>query len=427
MSKFQLVLTAVFGVFIVGGIIIFAAYRGSSSEKVSVTVWGTISPTTFSDILRSTALSENKLYTVQYVQRAEDEFDQAFVEALASDQGPDIFMLPSEKVLKHRNKIFPIPYDIFTQRQFKDLFIEGSEIYMAPEGVLGLPIYSDPLVMYWNRTMFTEAQQTQPPKYWDEFYSLASKMTVKDGALNIQKSGVALGELANISHAKELILNLAMQAGTPVTIWGRVTPQSVFIESFNKAFLPAEAAVNFFTEFSNPAKNSYSWNRSLSNSTNMFLGNNLAIYFGFASEIAGLQAKNPNLNFDVAVIPMSREGGSNVSFSLFNSLAITKASKNKSAAFAVASILVSKEGAKIISDTLDLPPARRDLLSEKQTSAFKSVFYESAIRSKSWLDPDPVSTDSIFRNMIESITSGRARSGEAVARANQELNALLAK
>lgn len=427
MSKFQLVLIGIFGVFIVGGIIIFAAYRGSSASRVNVTVWGTISPNTFSDIIRSTDLSDSKLYNVQYVQRAEDEFDQAFVEALASDQGPDIFMLPSEKVLKHRNKIFPIPYDIFTQRQFKDLFIEGSEIYMAPEGVLGLPIYSNPLVMYWNRTMFTEARETRPPKYWDEFYNLAAKMTVKDGALNIQKSGVALGEFANISHAKEIILNLAMQAGTPVTIWGRVTPQSVFIESFNKAFLPAEAAVNFYTEFSNPAKNSYSWNRSLSNSTNMFLGNNLAIYLGYASEIASLQSKNPNLNFDVTMVPVSREGGSNVSFSLFNSLAITKASRNKSAAFAVASVLTSRKAAKIIADTLNLPPARRDLLAEKQPDAFKSVFYESAIRSKSWLDPDPVNTDAIFRNMIESITSGRSRTGEAVARANQELNALLAK
>jgi len=429
MTKFQLILTGIFGLFLVGGIIIFSSYRGNSKNAVPIVIWGTIPKTVFDSAIQKTSLYQSKDFAVQYVQKPKEKFDNDFIEALASGKGPDIFMLESGKILKHRNKIFAIPYNVFTARQFKDSFIEGTEIYMAPEGILALPISVDPLVMYWNRSIFTEANITEPPKYWDQFYNLANKISKKDGALNILRSAVAFGEFGNIAHAKGIILNLAMQAGTPITIWnkdnGKV--QSVFADSFNKTVIPAEAAVNFYTEFSNPAKSSYSWNRSLPNSTNYFLAGNLALYFGFADEISDLQIKNPNLNFDVAMVPVSREGGVDVSFANFNAFAITKFSKNPNAAFSVISILSGKKADAAFSKYLRLPPARRDLLGQKVTNAYESIFYDSAIRAKAWLDPSPTKTDIIFKNMIESITSGRARTGEAVARVNKELSNLLEK
>lgn len=427
MTKFQLVLTGIFALLVIAGVIIFSSYKGGSQNAVEVVIWGTISQSDFNDVIQKTSLYQSKEYNIKYVEKSKENFDADFIESLAAGNGPDIFMLPSEKILKHRNKIFPIPYNVFTQRQFKDSFIEGSEIYMAQEGVLALPVLVDPLVMYWNRAVFTGAKITEPPKYWDEFYNLANLISKKDGALNISQSLVAFGEFANISHAKQIILNLAMQAGTPVTTWNGDKAISVFNYTFNKPTIPAEAAVNFYTEFANPVKSSYSWNRSLSNSTNYFLSGDLALYFGFASEVAVLQLKNPNLNFDVASVPVSREGGTDVSFANFEAFAITKSSKNINAAFTVVSILSGKESASALSEALDLPPVRRDLLGQRQTDAYKSVFYESAIKSETWLDPSPTETDAIFKDMIESITSGRARTGEAVTKVNRELSGLLSK
>jgi len=425
MSKFQLILTGVFVVFIVVGVIIFSAYKGSSENATDVVVWGTISQNDFGKIIQATALNQSKLYNIKYVEKSEENFDADFIESLASGDGPDLFMLPSSKILKHRNKVFPIPYNIFTKRQFIDSFIEGAEIYMAPEGTLALPIYADPLVMYWNRSIFNVAKITEPPEYWDEFYDMANLISKKDGTLNILKSFVALGGYGNISHAKEILVNLAMQAGTPVTEWSDTNAISVFSYSFNKPTVPAEAAVNFFTEFGNPTKTSYSWNVSLPNSTNYFLSGDLGLYFGMASEAGNLQLKNPNLNFDVASVPTSRESGADASFAEFNALAVTKSSKVPNAAFAVASVLSGKEGASAISGTVNLPPVRRDLLKERQTDEYMAVFYNSAIRAKTWLDPEPSESNIIFKTMIESIISGRGRTGEAVAKASRELGALL--
>jgi ABC-type glycerol-3-phosphate transport system substrate-binding protein len=120
-------------------------------------------------------------------------------------------------------------------------------------------------------------------------------------------------------------------------------------------------------------------------------------------------------------------GGVRVSYADFGALAITKASKNANAAFSVASILASKEGALAFNKYLRLPSARRDLLALKPENAYESVFRDSAIRAKAWLDPDPNESDRIFKNMIESITSGRARTNEAVSRAHRELSDFLAK
>lgn len=428
MSKFQLILTAIFGLFIVVGVIIFSAYRGNSGNVAEVVIWGTMPESYFNTAIESTPLFQSKEYRVTYVKKSLENFDTDFIEALASGGGPDLFLLPSEKILTHRNKIFPIPYDVYTSRQFKDAFIEGAEIYMVPEGILGLPVSVDPLVMYWNRDLFTKAGLTEPPKYWDEFYTLAGLISKKDGALNIQESAVSFGEFANIKNAKEIIVNLAMQSGTPVVAWTEGRLSSVFAEGLGRPTIPAEAAVNFYTEFANPSKTSYSWNRSLSNSADYFLGNTLALYFGFGSEIRQIQAKNPNLNFDVAKVPSSREGGVNVSYAKFDAFAITKSSKNIPAAFAVASILSSQEGALAFSKALRLPPPRRDLLGKKPTSSsYESIFYDSAVRGKAWLDPSPKESNLVFKNMIESITSGRARTAEAVSRASRELTSLLQK
>lgn len=426
MSKFQIILTGVFGAFIVIGLIIFSAYKGASQDKVTVVVWGSLRSDLFANVLDATSLKDSETIEVSYKEINADEFDAEFVEALASGNGPDLFLLPSNKIMKHRNKIFEVPYSVLTSRQFKDSFIEGAEIFTSPNGVVALPVVVDPLVMYWNRNIFNQTRITEPPKYWDEFYTLAGLISQKDGALNIQRSAVSFGEYANISHAKAIISTLAMQAGTPITAWQGNKVASVFDYRFDKPIIPAEASINFYTEFSNPAKPTYSWNRSLPLSYNYFLGGDLALYFGLASELTGLQYRNPNLNFDVAKVPTSREAGDFFVYGDFLGLAITKASANINSAYNVAYTLAT-EGAEPWSDVFGLPPVRRDLLAQRQTDAYRSVFYDSAIRARAWLDPEPKESEAVFRAMIESVTSGRARVSEAITRASRELEALLGK
>ena len=83
--------------------------------------------------------------------------------------------------------------------------------------------------------------------------------------------------------------------------------------------------------------------------------------------------------------------------------------------------LVSKEQASALSEILNVPPARRDLLSTEPAGAEMPVFYEAALQAKGWLDPDDMRTRAIFGEMIEAVTSGRARAYEALSAADRAL------
>jgi ABC-type glycerol-3-phosphate transport system substrate-binding protein len=282
------------------------------------------------------------------------------------------------------------------------------------------------LVLYWNRGKLNTAGLGNPPEYWDEFVDLVPKLTVKDSSLNIQDSAVSLGEYSNIKNAKSIFLTLLIQAGNPVIALitselGEEKYQSTFSDRNGFTVRPADAALTFFTQFSNPTKDIYTWNRSLPNSDEMFLANDLAFYFGFASEYKNILQKNPNLNFDVAIIPQSKSSETKKNIANFQFLTISKNTQNSISAFNSIKILTDRDTQEILSNISDLPPVRRDLLSQKQDDSVGDIFNKSALISKAFLDPDQAETSSIISEMIESFTSSRSKLIESVDRAGQRM------
>jgi len=94
----------------------------------------------------------------------------------------------------------------------------------------------------------------------------------------------------------------------------------------------------------------------------------------FASEIGTLQLKNPNLDFDVAAVPISRDGGTNVSFANFDALAITKSSKNPNAAYYVISILSGADGDAAWSEVFEIASGAPRSLEAKSRLMLMKVF-----------------------------------------------------
>lgn len=429
MSKFQLIFTGIFAAFIVIGVMVFALSKGGGGTAATpVTVWGVLPQSQFTQILQTIGLDKGDVFAVSYVEKRPEDFDEDFVEALADGKGPDLFFLPQASILKHESRLFAIPYKSFPERDFKDMFIEGSEIFLAPQGVLAVPYIVDPLVMYWNRTLFTNEGLAREPRFWEEMYSLTSRLTKKDGALNITQTTVPFGEFRNVSNAKAILSMLILQAGNPITLRdssGAV--EATLSGQFNLALAPAPEALRFFTDFSNPSTIYYSWNRSLPISQNFFIAGDSALYFGFASELPAIQRKNPNLNFDVAPVPQSRQAKKSLTFANFYGLAISKNSKNIAGAFALALRLTDNAGIQALVDTLKLPPVRRDIIGVKPADAYMSVFYDSALKSKAWLEPSSEDASRVFQNMVENVTAGRSSVSESVTRAQGELQTLIAK
>src|SRR3989344_10526 len=427
MSKFQIILLAVFAVSIVAGVAVFSLYRGSSGKTVAMTVWGDISSQDFSLLLNASAISQDRTFTISYVQKSTGTIETEFTEALARGTGPDLVILTQDKLWKNKPKLSIIPYTSISERDFKTAFVEEGELFLDGAGIYALPLSIDPMVLYHNRDLLSAAGQARPMAYWDEIYALAANLSKMDAAGNLVSSVMALGEARNIHHAKDILSLLLLQAGTPITSFIGSELRSQISMNFGTPVSPGEATFNFYTQFSNPARVYYSWNRSLIDAQTHFTSGSSAYYLGFASELRVLKNKNPTLNFGISLVPQSRVSGKTITFGRLRAVAISRGSSNPDVALALATKLVSKEATLSLAKILVLPPARRDLLSLRPTNAISSVFYDAALQSKGWLDPDTIMTDAIFRTAIESITSGRARTLEAINKANQEIEALIRK
>jgi len=423
LSVFQIILLAVFAALAISGILIFALFVGGGTGNTigPVTIWGTLDQNAFTVVLRQVAENDKRLSQVTYVQKDPATYADLLTEALASGTGPDIFLLRQDYVVRDGGKILPIPYDYLSQSQFEDTFVEAAWPYLAENGVLGIPVAVDPMVLYWNRDMLSSAGFAKSPQYWSELSDVVQKVVKKDDSGTIQKAAVSFGEYENVDHAKDILGLLIQQAGGTITQrdnTGRLVPTLSARTAGPQQ--SAEAAVNFYTSFADPSRAEYSWNRSLADSHAAFAAGDLALYLGYASEARTIARTNPNLNF--AVAPMPQRGGADRALNVARvyALAVSRASRKPEAAKTVASLIADTGIARSLSLALGFPSARRDVLAEK--SADENVLFESqALIAHSWIDPYPEKTDDIFRAMIENVTSGAARSTEAIGRANQEM------
>lgn len=425
MSKFQIILMVVFGAFIVLAVIVFSTYRGASGGDVTITVWGDIPSFDFNQLLSTPEFSSDKAFGIVYREIPTASIDAEFTEALARGIGPDLFILTQDRFLENKPKLLVIPYEAYTERDFKNTFVEEGELFLDPNGVYALPLLLDPMVLYYNRDRLSSVGRANPIGYWDEIYASAADLSKRDIAGNLISSVMAMGESRNIPHAKDILSLLMLQAGTPITVLVGGNLKAQVSENFNLPVMPGEAALEFYTQFSNPTKTFYSWNRSLIDAQTHFTSGDSAYYLGFASEYRVLKNKSPNLNFGVSSVPQSRVSNRVITFGNLRGIAVSRGSRNPAVALAAAKKLTSQSSAKLLSEVLFMPPTRRDLLTRKPTNAVISVFYDAALQSRAWLDPSDKETDLIFREAIESVTSGRARVLEAVSKIDRDLDSII--
>lgn len=431
MNIFRTAILGFFALFIVLSVLIFSGVitiGGGAGEGIggNVVMWGTVPKEDLGAALETFRLEHNDEFSLAYIEKSAASFDRELVEALASNVGPDLILLPQNLIIRHDDKALRIPYESLPLRQFKDTFIEEGELYVREDGIIALPFLVDPMVLYWNRDILNSEGIVKPPSYWDEFYSLAPELTVAQPNLTITRSAIGLGEYQNITHAKDILTLLMLQAGEPIVAMTREGPESVLGQKHGFVDAPAVSALRFYTEFSNVSKPYYSWNRALPNDKEYFARGDLALYLGYASEYKGISARNPNLNFDVARVPQARDTTRATTHGTMTGIAILKNSKNPRTALYAASLLTGGEFVSAVLEESTLSPARRDLLKGSSAEdAVGEVVNSSALIARSWLDPQPQETERIFQEMIENTVSGRSRLTEAISRASERINILL--
>jgi maltose-binding protein MalE len=188
----------------------------------------------------------------------------------------------------------------------------------------------------------------------------------------------------------------------------------------------SESVLQFFLEFSNVSKKSYSWNKSISSSQDMFTEGKLAFYIGRASELFKIEKMNPNLSFDVSKILQVQGAKVEKTFGEIYAMVINKRSPNISTAFSVLGLITSSENIKNLSTSLSLPPSIKSLIAQKPlNNAYLHTFFDSALISRTWIDVNKKQTDIILQDMVENTLSNSMSPSQAIVKASDQLELLL--
>ncbi|MEX0933564.1 MAG: ABC transporter substrate-binding protein [Candidatus Paceibacterota bacterium] len=423
--SFQTILLLVFGIGAVIGVAVFSIARTTNPERnlPTLQMWGTLPEEYFSFLGQNNA-DDVYFQKVAYREIRSEEFDQILIEALADGVGPDLVVLGHDSVYKHRNRIFEIPFESFSASTFSASYIKGGEIFQSDRGYYALPAVIDPLVMYWNRPILSSLGIDTPPASWDTMRDFSERVTKTDGFLNIERSAVALGTSSNINHVKEVISLLLMQSGSRIVAKGATGYVADFSQQTTTLSLPPSEAINFYTEFSDPSKLAYSWNTSLPESRAAFLAEDLALYFGLASEEREILSANPNLSFGVALVPQVSSSPIKMTTGDLYGFAVLKSTSRTEQAFTTLYKLAGVEGLTLLDERTGLPSVHNTLRKEDPTKASSRVLLDSALITRVWLDPEPRETDRVFSDMIESVRSNQSDAGDALSRLASQLNQL---
>lgn len=421
LRPFEIVLISVFFAFAIGALVYVSLFKstGNTDDKQfgeKVVIWGPFSSGDFNQFLTNIASSNKSFSSVTYKQVDERNFNGELLNAIAEGKSPDLIIIPHTALVTLRQTLRPISYVDYPIRNFKDTYIDGAEIFMRDDGIYGIPFAVDPLIMYWNRDIFSSSGLSGAPRTWETLVSETTPAIVRrDEKLQITQSAVAFGEYVNVQHAKDILSMLFLQSGTNIVEEQNGRYAITLGRGTGNGLPPGEAALSFYTQFVAPGNTAYSWNRSQVLDRSQFLGGTLAMYFGFGSELSTMLKENPNLNIDIAPVPQGSGATTLRNYGTFYAFAVPRASLNFEGAKKAAFALATPEYSDILASKFELAPVQRSLLGNGSTDSYRSILYQAALVSRGWLDPSPLKTGDAFREMVESVTTGRARVSQTLS------------
>ncbi len=362
---------------------------------------------------------KNKNLTIRYVRLDERTYEETLINSLAAGRGPDIFMLKNSWILKHQNKIYPLPQVFFNffPRDFRRTFVDATSDDLIKDDIIaGLPLFVDTLALFYNKDILNAAGIAIPPRDWDEVAERSRELTKISPTGDIITSGLALGTSQNIERSFEILSALMIQAGDRI-----VNLQGRSVEFSNLG----REAFSFYTSFANPSHKNFSWNNRMPSSFDAFAEGKAAMVIGLAEDLERIRAKNPHINMGVYPFPQLKNAKSFASYTGYFFPAVSRQSKNPEAAWQFINFITLGEGLTPYLNASKRPAARRDLLAAGSKNEELDIFYRQSLIAKSWPMPDEETTRRIFATAIDSVVQRSATTQEALNKIQDQLRQLL--
>ena len=370
----------------------------------------------------------NKNVKISFVQKNIETYEDELINALASGQGPDIFTIHNDWLPKYKDKMAPVPEKTWPLRDHQESFLEtASSDFVDNKQIYAVPLAVDILSMYYNKAIFSSAGIATPPATWEELVSIVPKLTKIDKLGNFQRNAVALGTADNINRAPDLVELLMLQNGTPLYTddKSRAVFDQVVRQSGSESYSPGTRALEFYTQFANPGKVTYTWNNRSNNSVESFSSGQVAMIFSYGYLKGTLAAKAPFLSYGIAPVPQIEGSGARVNFANYWGEGVSKQSAKQDAAWQFLKFISGKQVLPKYYEAYKQPSSRPDILSQQISDADIGVFAENALSAKSFYKPDANAAESIIIQMINDVVLRDVSVQDAVRSAVAKINLLL--
>ncbi len=373
---------------------------------------------------------------INYIKKGYNGFERELIEAYATDRGPDIYSIHNTWMKEYQTKGFIRPLPPSTK--IKEYYMKGAikkemherivtkksltlnelrndfvgvvyDDVVIDNQIYGLPLFVDNLALFYNKDLLNNIDLVYPPEFWNNgFQPIVKKLTKQNSKGEIIQSGVAMGGVDNIERSSDIISLLMLQNGTEMMGENGdvlMDKMPVRLTNADRKVLPAEAALRFYTDFSNIAKEVYCWNDNLDNSLDMFSRGNLAMMFGYSYMIPQVKKKNEKLNFDVA--PMLQiESNTKINFANYWVEVVSKKIHQKKidAAWIFIQYITKAEQAQYYLKNTKRPTALKSLIDRQLDDQDISVFAEQVMTARSWYHgKDSELAESAIDDMVKDI------------------------
>ena len=344
-------------------------------------------------------------------------YNAAVLNALASGQGPDIFMIPNTDLGSEINKITPVPQTMLPLINLQSLFPPVVEQdFVSQNQIYALPLSIDTLALIYNRKLFDQAGVPLPTTWnsWNDFVKYVPQLVQKDSAGNIIQAAAAIGGTnANINHASDLLALIMLQDGVNLSAQG------------GGAGLSSQAAQNalaFYTQFAASSSADYTWNASLSNSLDSFAQGKTAMIFDYESAIPQIQSQSQFLDLETAAVPQPQGISNPVAYPSYWGYVVSKQSRNAALAWAfILNMTTNAQNAAAYVTATGKPPALNSVIYNYESDPILSPFARQALIAESWNQTNPTAEAGILSQAIQSILSGQTTIQSALLQAQGQI------
>lgn len=401
---------------------------GAPRDASGIVAWGVFDDSETMRPLISAFKESARVRAVEYKKVSPvDSYEQQLLRALAENRGPDVFLLHSSWIPRWKGALLPAPKDIIPVKRVQEEFVDTVADDLIADGrVLALPLSMDSLALYYNKDIFNAAGIARPPKTWQEVHEIVKRVTrFNDVEPNrIDRHGIAMGTGANVNRAPDILSILMMQnLGSGASAAEEVRPMADAqgVPTFGED-ADALRAVQFYTDFANPAKDVYTWNRRSDYSLDAFAEGEAAMMIGYAYHGGTIRAKNPRLNVGVAPLPhVERDPAVPLTYAGYWVFAVSRQTTAPDTAWGFVEFLTRTDPSRQYLEKTGAPPARRDLVAELQNDPRIGVFARQSLTAANWTQADNRVVDRVFTEMADAIAAGEDTAAGSLKRAAEQI------